>query len=94
MTSTALALIPATGLTAAPAPRDLAAHLAALTAEQLQSLAYGEYATIVLDCDIPDWLAEAAYDEQDRRLALAIANGTLPTIDQLVEVPVPARRAA
>ena len=32
------------------------------------SEAYGEHAPIPLLADIPDWLAEAAYDEQDRRM--------------------------
>lgn len=68
-----------TGLTlakAAPAARDLADHLAALTDEQLQSLAYGEHATIILEWEVPEWLAEAAYDEQDRRMDAMILAGT------------------
>lgn len=31
-------------------------------------LAYGEHAPIPLLADIPAWLAEAAYDEHDRRM--------------------------
>lgn len=74
MTTTALALVTAATL----AKRTLAEHLAALTDGQLQSLAYGEHAEVVLDCEIPDWLAEAAYDEQDRRMVAALASGTHP----------------
>lgn len=72
--TTALALIPSAPL----AKRDLAAHLAALTDGQIQSLAYGENAEVVLDCEIPDWLAEAAYDEGDRRMNAKLAAGTHP----------------
>jgi hypothetical protein len=74
--TTALTILAASGN--APAKRDLAAHLAALTDGQLQSLAYGEHANEVLDCEIPDWLAEAAYDEQDRRMMAMLAAGTHP----------------
>lgn len=64
--------------TTIPARRDLAAHLAALTDGQMQSLAYGEHANVVLEAEIPDWLAEAAYDEQDRRMMAKLAAGTHP----------------
>lgn len=72
------ALTPLAASGNAPAKRDLAAHLAALTDEQLQSLAYGEHANVVLDCEVPDWLADAAYDEQDRRMEAMLAAGTHP----------------
>lgn len=48
--------------------------LAALTNDELVSLAYGEHAPTPLLADIPAWLAEAAYDESDRRMA-AVAEG-------------------
>jgi hypothetical protein len=47
---------------------NLAEALAVLTDEELVSLAYGEHAPIPLLADIPAWLAEAAYDEHDRRM--------------------------
>jgi hypothetical protein len=89
--TTALTILAASGN--APAKRDLAAHLAALTDGQLQSLVYGEHAEVVLDCEVPLWLADAAYDEQDRRMEAKIANGTMPTWRDVVEVAIPARRA-
>lgn len=80
--TTSLTIFAASG--SVPAKRDLASHLAshlaALTDGQLQSLAYGEYANEVLDCDVPAWLAEAAYDEQDRRLEVRLSAGTLPRL--------------
>ncbi|CAN5168099.1 hypothetical protein BH09PSE1_BH09PSE1_09300 [soil metagenome] len=43
------------------------ARLRTATDEQLTSLAYGETAPVPLLADVPAWLAEAAYDELDRR---------------------------
>jgi len=91
--TTALSITAITAPTTALAKRDLAAHLAALTDGQLQSLVYGEHAEVVLDCEVPFWLADAAYDEQDRRMEAKIANGTMPTWRDAVEVAIPARRA-
>lgn len=47
---------------------NLAEALAGCTDDELASLAYGEHAPIPLMADVPAWLAEAAYDEQDRRM--------------------------
>jgi hypothetical protein len=47
---------------------NLAEALSACTDDELASLAYGEHAPIPLLADVPAWLAEAAYDEQDRRM--------------------------
>ena len=53
---------------------NLAQALAVLTDDELVSLAYGEHAPTPLLADVPAWLAEAAYDELDRRM-MAVAEG-------------------
>lgn len=47
---------------------NLSEALAACTDDELVSLAYGEHAPTPLLADVPAWLAEAAYDEHDRRM--------------------------
>ncbi len=46
---------------------NLADALAACTDDQLLSLAYGEFAPTPLLADVPEWLADAAYNEHHRR---------------------------
>jgi hypothetical protein len=46
---------------------NLADALAGLDDDALLSLAYGEFAPTPLLADVPQWLADAAYNEHHRR---------------------------